>query len=510
MPPPNTPEEANYGPGYAPPSALYPTNRPDTMNAVRRIQVVPDPPPPLMEGLAPRSRSRPGSAGSGARRGQNIIRPSSADSQRSAEVQAERRPLELDFANLEYVAEVDENLLCPICHLALYQPVTTKCGHTFCLGCLREAISIQPRCPIDRAELDIRRRSHVVNAPCLVSGLLDALRVKCPNRGCDHVSARSLIEHHYRHTCQYARIPCIDRRCDRFVLRMDAEAEECLHRDVKCVHCSKNVTLADLDEHYDTDCAEKTYRCEHCREKVARHKHDAHLKECKGRDARCRFHKMGCKFVAKNQDLSEHEDGCVYRAIFMHQKPLEDEMRAMNARLRNTEEELRLVKEDQRLASAAQTSANDHIAAFNAGLSDSNRATDGSVAAAQAASQGAPDSEFVMSMVENCESKVDNVEKYIREMDGRHSVMLLNELMPVKEQLTELRSSVGVMGMHVRWLMDHHRRKTTFQRVSAGAETDSGMAGPAGVGGPSGAGPSDDDSGRLASRRSHEGQAPRL
>ena len=35
---------------------------------------------------------------------------------------------ELDLRAISYVDEVDENLLCPICHGALIEPVTSRCG----------------------------------------------------------------------------------------------------------------------------------------------------------------------------------------------------------------------------------------------------------------------------------------------------------------------------------------------------------------------------------------------
>ena len=38
----------------------------------------------------------------------------------------------------EFVNAVDDELHCPICQLALKEPMLTKCGHRFCRTCLDE------------------------------------------------------------------------------------------------------------------------------------------------------------------------------------------------------------------------------------------------------------------------------------------------------------------------------------------------------------------------------------
>ena len=43
---------------------------------------------------------------------------------------------------------------CAICQFALVDPVTTStCKHTFCRDCITRAITVNPRCPIDRSAL---------------------------------------------------------------------------------------------------------------------------------------------------------------------------------------------------------------------------------------------------------------------------------------------------------------------------------------------------------------------
>src|SRR5256885_12068627 len=59
----------------------------------------------------------------------------------------------VDLRSLEYVSAVNENLVCPICHVALVDPIITSCEHIFCRDCLEEAYTISQSCPVDRLPL---------------------------------------------------------------------------------------------------------------------------------------------------------------------------------------------------------------------------------------------------------------------------------------------------------------------------------------------------------------------
>ncbi|KAK7735230.1 hypothetical protein SLS53_007620 [Cytospora paraplurivora] len=92
--------------------------------------------------------------------------------------------------------------------------------------------------------------------------------------------------------------------------------------------------------------------------------------------------------------------------------------------------------------------------------------------------------EYMFRMFDELDTRISDISKALIDQDARHSVMLLNELMPVKEQLVEARSQLGVMGMHVRWLMDIQRSR---QRQIA--EAVGSLTGGSGSGSGSGSGP---------------------
>ncbi|XP_061542127.1 LON peptidase N-terminal domain and RING finger protein 3-like [Phycodurus eques] len=45
------------------------------------------------------------------------------------------------------------DLECSLCMRLLYEPVTTPCGHTFCLQCLKRCLDHNPKCPLCKEEL---------------------------------------------------------------------------------------------------------------------------------------------------------------------------------------------------------------------------------------------------------------------------------------------------------------------------------------------------------------------
>eukprot|EP00002_Diphylleia_rotans_P035668 TRINITY_DN7806_c0_g2_i1.p1 TRINITY_DN7806_c0_g2~~TRINITY_DN7806_c0_g2_i1.p1 ORF type:complete len:514 (+),score=88.87 TRINITY_DN7806_c0_g2_i1:48-1589(+) len=57
--------------------------------------------------------------------------------------------------------EVPEPLVCSLCWELYQDPVTTRCGHTYCRSCLHAWMRKQPECPLDRCR--IHRRELISN-----------------------------------------------------------------------------------------------------------------------------------------------------------------------------------------------------------------------------------------------------------------------------------------------------------------------------------------------------------
>ncbi|WAR52017.1 hypothetical protein PtB15_1B456 [Puccinia triticina] len=99
----------------------------------------------------------------------------------------------------DYLAEPNENLVCPICRSPFIDPVMCEStDHVFCRICLIKSLEVSPTCPIDRLPLSL---SLVSPAPKIINKLVDELLVSCPFKsklGCPFVCQRDLIAAHLR------------------------------------------------------------------------------------------------------------------------------------------------------------------------------------------------------------------------------------------------------------------------------------------------------------------------
>lgn len=152
--------------------------------------------------------------------------------------------LTFDLRALTYIAQVDENLCCPICRSPLLDPATTKCRHTFCADCIAGALDNSPTCPVDRNPLS---DGDVAPAPTIVSNLVNDLFVLCPNAalGCPATPARALVFGHLKDDCGFVTVACP--ACAEPIPRRDLAADACMHAPANCPHCDAPTRQLELE-----------------------------------------------------------------------------------------------------------------------------------------------------------------------------------------------------------------------------------------------------------------------
>ncbi|KAH6646733.1 hypothetical protein BKA67DRAFT_663133 [Truncatella angustata] len=347
-------------------------------------------------------------------------------------------PPAVDLRLLDYETAVDENLICPICRVAFVQPVITNCDHVFCHRCLVQAHALSPVCPIDR--LPLKLAADTRSAPKIVHNQLGSLQVRCPNhvRGCQLVVARSLVENHVTRYCDQTPVPCPHPKCCGTVVRKDV-GKGCLHYHVQCEYCQESMQKADLEEHQDSECPDRETECELCATIFLRNKEEDHTKACPEVETGCKYAPFGCAHKMPRKLLEAHGETCEYRVV----GPVGGQLAELRAELSALQEKDRL--KDRRIKFLE-----------NKGFTMSPRARQRPY-------------QYFLSLFETMESKVERVSSALQEVEGRQSMMLINETLQIKDQLTEIRSTLGVLGMHVRWLMNFRLQERG--RVMAGSST---------------------------------------
>lgn len=384
----------------------------------------------------------------------------------------------LDFRALDYVTAVDENLVCPVCRNPFVEPVTTSCDHVFCKECFDHAYRIAPICPIDRTRL--RPPNHVGSTARIITNQLDALEVRCPNStdGCEKVLARSMVQNHVDRYCGYSLVDCPEGTCERKAPRKDVH-KGCLHWYAICPDCSESFFAVDMEHHRARVCTERVANCEKCGLEVLRLNADLHDLECEEAIAPCRWAIYGCEHQSKRKDLGSHAPECAFKTMGPVVESLKEEITSLRGEVQTLTEKDKTKDRRIRFLESYKNAPS-----YGDSLIDIPNMPENTQSLTDPAPYDSRD-QYLLSLLENQESKVDQLSVGMTELEAKQTVMLFNETIPIKEQLAELRSAQGVIGCHVRWLMNlrlQERRPGATAALNSGAKAESssgsGSAGP--------------------------------
>lgn len=306
------------------------------------------------------------------------------------------------------------------------------------------------------------------------------------------------------------------------------------------------LTFNDLERHYDQECTGQEAECPHCDAVVVRHRLGKHIStDCQEVETHCKFQSAGCKQLARRKDIEEHQkDGCVYEAIAKLMQAREEDHRiinelkgrldALDGRTRHLERYggggSREARESPASARAAPPTQGLTAHALNH-LNHMHQATTGYADVAEAnenimldelfetfdqgnihydeSSYGSPQAaaiamppdappvpwghtngggqwesaeDYMLAQFEAMEAKIEDLRKMMVELDGRHTMRLVNDTMRMNEQIAELGSKVGVLGMHTTWLMSM-QRQSRGQQSGAGSTPGNARSNISGSGG---------------------------
>ncbi|KAI7863323.1 hypothetical protein BDF14DRAFT_1697824, partial [Spinellus fusiger] len=222
-----------------------------------------------------------------------------------------------DFHALVYVDTPNANLICCICQTPFVDPVISPCGHTFCGGCIYQAIEANPVCPIDRAPL---ATDQLTKTPNIINNMVNELVVECPHHttGCPEQTQRQFVQQHAE-KCLYAYVDCVLEGCSTTVLKRDSSvhARECPFRLVECDVCHTTLHAHEVERH-PPQCLSDTPACHHCHTEQPRAQYTDHLAHCPALPVSCHHHASGCPWQGERRHHTAHTTACPYEAIKGH------------------------------------------------------------------------------------------------------------------------------------------------------------------------------------------------
>lgn len=349
-----------------------------------------------------------------------------------------------DMYSLIYVNDPDPILLCPICHDPLIDPVTTPCDHTFCYRCLRRSIATSPlraACPIDREKLIW---TDCFSSARLIRTQLNSLLVKCPyqGRGCDMEMRREGIERHAAADCRFKQFSCPDTECNKKI-RYKPTDDKCHHQEASCVYCEATIEEADREIHLIT-CSRSKTRCEACWQLVCRDQMEAHIGlDCDGVEIHCPYSNVGCPVRVLRGQMDLHSLACAFHpdtasgAVIRSQRELIQSYSDMGSQLRDVH-----TRQDE-----ATRRLDELMTAIN------RRGGGGS--SSSSGEGGLGDNRTIQDL----DAGFEEVHQNLTHLEARQSMWTLNQVMPIREEVTELRNNINMIRMHVNWLLNRSREE---------------------------------------------------
>ncbi|KAG6028806.1 hypothetical protein E4U41_000575 [Claviceps citrina] len=349
-----------------------------------------------------------------------------------------------DMYSLTYVSDPDPNLLCPICHEPLVDPVTTPCDHTFCYRCLRRSIASSPSgtaCPVDR---ELLLWADCFSAARLVRTQLNCLVVKCPNqgRGCEVQVRRESVEKHATVECQFKDFACPDSGCDK-KLRTKPKSDECRHRQVHCALCDGKIEQVDGEaQAHLLSCSQSKTRCEACWQLVCRSQLELHHNaECDGVEVDCPYKEIGCPVRMMRGEIGGHSFTCAFHpetpsgVVIRNQREIIQTYTELGSKMRA----IQLCQEE------TVKRIDDMLATQQTGLGGASRRTDSVFSDNRT--------------MQDLDAGFEEVHQNLTHLEARQSLWTLNQVMPIREEVTELRNNINMIRMHVNWLLNRSREE---------------------------------------------------
>lgn len=393
----------------------------------------------------------------------NLSRTISEDSRKN------RHSSTWDIFSLEYVGEVDENLMCPICHSPFVSPISLPCQHIFCRSCLLRAFDHQQdnkTCPSCRTPTDFL---SIIDVPKVIHRILEETRVKCPlsSKGCTENIPRGSVQTHLDRYCGYEETFCPSDECDKLVPRRLAKGD-CLHKLISCQDCFEEVSLLEMSIHQEKYCVVASTNCPHCSFSFLKQAYNDHARMCSERLLPCSAAEFGCEFIGKQESKEAHIASCPLARL----API---IRMQHSRLLDHAVALKNLQRKASLQEEFLNTVKDALASFpqaDIGVQESPSDSMNSVRLPF----DSPSS-HLLSLHETLREEVTRVSAAVSDLDVKTDTTFLNSSLRAKEEAAHRDAIIAQLRVQVQWLVSSrlqgiHTAKNTESALGTGTRRD--------------------------------------
>ena len=350
----------------------------------------------------------------------------------------------VDMKALEYVGSVDNNLMCPICYCPFDEPRKLPCEHYFCHKCIMQSLQSQPSsaqsCPACRArtsQMDITCASRIIEQ------MIGNLRIKCPLQedGCKEELTRGSVQDHLDRYCAFSEVKCPIRSCHLFVQRKETAKNRCLHQMTSCKDCNISLIEKDVEAHQNKHCSNQMTRCPDCNKEIKRAELEPHIEDCPQAIFPCLASAHGCDFVGRRSALDTHMPKCTLAKLTPFLKQQSELLQAHETALKH------LQHKNAILEASFQT--------IQETLSPVSNMVDPPSSSTPTTAGGPFDStaHHLLSLHESLRDEVSRVSTTVSELDAKATMMVMNESLRIKDELSHANAAIGGIRHQLHWLV---------------------------------------------------------
>ena len=254
-----------------------------------------------------------------------------------------------DFRSLDYLPDYDSRLMCPICHVPFIEPRRLVCDHIFCNYCFNSHLyttrgPARDQCPTCRAETT----TTTLSVPRVIVNMCNDVKVYCPNRsiGCEDIMTREFAPRHISQ-CGYERVKCPKPKCTKTTRRKDIADGICRHDTFKCYGCMEIIVAQNPSEHKEQCPASTCYSGGVSRGLEADILHGA---RCRAANQACPGSAYGCTYLPTGNELQQHTENCLFAKLAPHLNSSAEQISSLKSEIdRQRSEKERLLNGNQRL-----------------------------------------------------------------------------------------------------------------------------------------------------------------
>ncbi|XP_065660059.1 TNF receptor-associated factor 3-like [Hydra vulgaris] len=211
-----------------------------------------------------------------------------------------------------FINEILDEHECPVCKMALREPVQTQCGHRLCLSCaeeMRKRNNGVLTCPLDNSILD----SSKIFPDIAIERVIMQLKVKCSNfaNDCEWTGELKTLNEHLG-SCKYQTLKCLNRPCSTSLLLKNLKEHMeklCIYRLVTCQYCKQKIIFSEKQNH-EENCKCLPLCCvNQCGMNIMRKEMSSHITDsCANTIIPCQYLNIGCKFEGMRKEHETHDN----------------------------------------------------------------------------------------------------------------------------------------------------------------------------------------------------------